>query len=53
MGTRRGKVQQGQKLVDYSLHVRAEYWDRLNVLSSALSRPCLALLTVGPILSDF
>ena len=26
---------QGQKLVDYSLHVRTEYWDRLNVLFPA------------------
>ena len=40
MGRRGRKVQQqqqgqGQKLVDYSLHVRAEYWDRLNVLFPA------------------
>lgn len=33
------KVQQQQKLVDYSLHVRAEYWDRLNVLLSP-ALPC-------------
>ena len=41
VGRRSRKVQhqqqgQGQKLVDYSLHVRAaEYWDRLNVLFPA------------------
>ena len=43
---RRKSAAEGQKLVDYSLHVRAEYWDRLNVLLSSAQQPCSALPTV-------